>query len=691
MSVRALFIQASSRVKGIPVSLITATNLSKSYGATEVFTGVSFQIPRRARIAIVGANGIGKTTLLRILAGEEKPSAGKLRNARDLAVGYLPQEAGLDAAHTLWDECLQAFADLRDQEMQLAQLEKQLGQPSNSAPLLEHYGHLQAAFEDAGGYSYETRIRQTLAGLGFAESDLGLPLPHLSGGQRTRALLARLLLSDPELLILDEPTNHLDIGAVEWLESCLRSWKGAALIVSHDRYFLDKVVDHIWEMRRAGLETFRGNYTAFVQQRQARREDRARHNASERERLEKELDFVRRNMAGRGSLQAKGRLRRLSRTLRAIEVHGFDGVRGRRWLEVGEADRTMGVEEAGRRLKALRGSDMNMRRMKLTLAPTRRSGDIILKGRGLRVGYPGKRLFSIDELLLRRCECAALIGGNGSGKTTFLRTLLGRLPALAGELVLGASLDIGYFAQAHEDLDPDLTLIEEIERVRPQMLPANIRHHLGRFSFSGDEHFKKVSVLSGGERGRLALAKLALTEANLLLLDEPTNHLDIPSQEILQEMLGGYAGTVLLVSHDRYLIDALATQVWSIDQERARLDVFEGSYGEYKAWLESGAQRAGSGRVVPKPKRAPAPSRTHADPAVRSSKRSQKQRLERIRRVEGRISDLEEKLAMTARQLESPPADLAAAQRLGAAYTRLRGELDEALAEWEKLHGTAPS
>jgi len=300
------------------MSLITATNLAKAYGPDDIFAGVSLSIPRDARIAIVGPNGIGKTTLLRILIAQEEPSHGTVQRARNLRIGYLPQEAVLTGTHTVWEECLRALADLRALERQLAELEAAMSDPQRAAAALERYGPLQAEFERRGGYVYEARIRQTLSGLGFSPEDYHRPIPQLSGGQRTRAVLARLLLSDPDLLVLDEPTNHLDIAAVEWLEGYLNQWQGAALIVSHDRYFLDRVVDHIWEMRKAGLEVYRGNYSAYLQQRRERWELRQQIYEREKARLLNELDYVKRNIAGQRTQQAKGKLRRLSREVEAI-------------------------------------------------------------------------------------------------------------------------------------------------------------------------------------------------------------------------------------------------------------------------------------------------------------------------------------------------------------------------------------
>ncbi len=571
------------------MSLLASADLAKSYGQNDIFSGITLSLPRGARVAIVGPNGIGKTTLLRILVGLEEPTRGTIQRMRGLKVGYLPQEASLTGSNTLWGECLEVLAELQAMEGELAQLEAQMGSSTRAEVSLERYGQLQREFEHRGGYTYETRIRQTLTGLGFDAIDYSRPISQLSGGQRTRAFLARLLLSEPDLLILDEPTNHLDIQAVEWLEGYLSQWTGATLIVSHDRYFLDKVVDHIWEMSSAGIELYRGTYTAYVQQRQERWDLRLQIFESEQGRLLKDLEYVKRNISGQNTLQAKGRLRRLSREVQAIENLGVEAVQSRNWLEISSqteiTTHTLSAAEVEKRIKALRPPTNRPPHLHLNLKASNRSGDLVLRTKALEVGYPdeGKPLFSAPDLLLKRGECAAVIGPNGAGKSTFLKTILNLMPPLAGEVILGASLHVGYFAQAHEGLDPERTLVEEIDTVAPNLLLAQVRDYLARFLFTGEEVFKKVKVLSGGERGRLALAKLSLTQANLLLLDEPTNHLDIPSQEILQEVLADYQGTILLVSHDRYLIDALATQIWEIDPAQTFLQIFEGDYSQYRA------------------------------------------------------------------------------------------------------------
>jgi ATP-binding cassette subfamily F protein 3 len=669
------------------MSLINGLNLSKSFGPVDIFWRVSFSIPRGARVAIVGPNGIGKTTLIRILVGLDEPSSGSIQRARGLNLGYLPQEAGLYGSHTLWEECLKSVSNLRDMEAELARLEEAMSDPAQAEAILQRYGPLQETFERLGGYTYETRIQQILSGLGFDADDYQRPVSQLSGGQRTRGVLARLLLASPDLLILDEPTNHLDIAAVEWLEGYLSQWEGAVLIVSHDRYFLDRVVDHIWEMRKDGMETYRGNYSAYVQQRQERWDLRQQLFRTEKERLLKDLDYVKRNIAGQGTLQAKGRLRRLSRQVEAIESLGMDAMQGKSWLQISsEADistHIMGVEEVERRIKALRSPSHRPPHLHINLKASQRSGDLVLRTYDVAIGYAdeGKPLFHVPDLVLKRGECAALIGPNGAGKTTFLKTLLGALPPLAGEVLLGASLNIAYFAQAHEDLNPERTLVQEIEAiassVAPGMLLAEVRDYLARFLFTGEEVFKKVSTLSGGERGRLALAKLSLTDANLLLLDEPTNHLDIPSQEILQEVLQDYQGTILLVSHDRYLIDALGTQIWEIEPDEAAMRIFAGTYTQYRAEHEAEknplveARQPGNG------------AHRQQHPARPSSE--ERKRRERLKEVEKQIAALEERLEALSRQLENPPPDPERVQRLGSEYVEVQGEMETLYKEWEKL------
>ncbi|MEN6482001.1 MAG: ABC-F family ATP-binding cassette domain-containing protein, partial [Anaerolineaceae bacterium] len=382
------------------MALLSAVHLSKSYGAEDIFSDISFSIPHHARIGLVGPNGVGKTTLLRLLIHEEEASGGTIQRARGIRVGYLPQEAQLNGAHSLWQECLQVFSALLARQKELTRLEAQMSQPVLAEQTLETYGRLQQEFEHLGGYTFETRIRITLTGLGFQPADLQRPITQLSGGQRTRALLARLLLEEPDLLLLDEPTNHLDIAAVEWLEAYLKDWPGAVLIVSHDRYFLDQVVTTIFEMSPA-MEVYRGNYSAYLTQRSERYTRRLTEYQNQQEFIEKEEDYIRRNIAGQNTRHAQGRRKRLERMLEETRL----------------------------------APPKQSRNIHFRLQAGSRSGDLVLRTHGLVIGYAdeGKPLFEVPDLLLERSEGAALLGPNGAGKTTFLKTILGQIPPYDGE------------------------------------------------------------------------------------------------------------------------------------------------------------------------------------------------------------------------------------------------------------------
>jgi ATP-binding cassette subfamily F protein 3 len=664
------------------MSLITVSNLSKSFGPMDLFAGISFAVPKGSRLALVGPNGCGKTTLLRILVGLDEPSGGTISRAKNLRIGYLPQEAGFEMGGTVWDACLDVFSDLLARQEELARLEAEMAVPQTREPALLRYGHLQQEFDRRGGYTYPTRIKQVLTGLGFSPDDYRLSLDHLSGGQRTRAFLARLLLSDPDLLMLDEPTNHLDIAAVEWLENYLSQWEGAVVIVSHDRYFLDRVANGILEMAFGATEHYPGNYSAYLQTRELRWEHRRDTFEAEKEKLLKDIDYIKRNISGQNVSQAKGKLRRLSRIVQAIEQIGMEAVLNQKWAETsGEviiATSPFGPEEAERRVRALTPPRRTLPRLRLNLRTAPRSGELVLRTSGLKVGYPDRLLFSCPDILLRRGDCGALIGPNGAGKTTFLKTVLGQLAPLEGEVTLGASLKIGYFAQAHEGLDPENTLFQEIDSLMPNWLPGQVRDYLGKYLFSGEEVFKKVSVLSGGERGRLALAKLALQDTNLLLLDEPTNHLDIPSQEVLEAVLDDYGGTILLVTHDRYLIDALGTQIWEIEPDESQLTVFEGSYSLRRQERERLAALHAAEKIKESPLK---PARRSVDPAVKEERR----RVARLQELENKIAALEAELSQIGFRLENPPSDPAKVAALGKEYQRIQQEMDSWLTEWETL------
>jgi ATP-binding cassette, subfamily F, member 3 len=565
--------------------------LSQSFGDFDLFHGISVSIPNDGKVGLVGPNGIGKTSLLLVLAGQAQPSGGQVHVAKSATVGYLPQESSdafAEPTRTVYAEMLTIFDDIRQQEQHLRRLEQEMVQGNASDELLARYSQAQEAFELAGGYDYEVEIKQVLTGLGFDQSDWSMPLAHLSGGQKTRLLLARLLLEKPDLLILDEPTNHLDVSAIEWLEGVLKGWAGALLLVSHDRYFLDRVVNTIWEMGAGGIVTYRGNYSAYVVQREERWRLQEEAYESLMDRLNKEMDYIRRNMAGQRTQMAQGKLSRLAREVEAIHAGGLDvlaKLKSRGWAqvvdEVGLDGRPAAtIAELHQRINQIPAPTRPLT-LKMSIPQADRSGDQVLRSQDLVVGYPGTVLFEAEDLQLQRGETAALIGPNGTGKSTLLRTILGEIPPLSGSFKLGASLELAYFSQTHEELNPTFTVLDEFLGHYP-MLNSEARSYLARFLFRGDDVYQQVGSLSGGERSRLALALLLYQGANFLLLDEPTNHLDIPAQEELQAELEVFNGTILMVSHDRYLVDRLATQIWEIVD--GRLHVFPGPYQEFLAW-----------------------------------------------------------------------------------------------------------
>ena len=635
------------------MSIVVGENLGQAYGAQDVFSGVSISIAHGDRVGLVGPNGHGKTTLLKIIAGLEEPGAGTIFRQRGLRIGYLPQDSPPAGEETLYGSVLAVFADLRRRQAELDALARQLSQSGADATLLARYGELQHAFEHAGGYTYETRIAQVLGGLGFQADEYDKPLAHLSGGQRTRALLAKLLLEEPDLLLLDEPTNHLDLSAMEWLEETLLVWKGSVVVVAHDRYFLDKVVTKIWDMADGRLTTYRGNYSAYVRQREERIARQREEWKGQQEQIARTEEFIRRNMAGQRSREAKGRLRRLER-LKETEL-----------IERPREQRTI----------------------RLNLTTNLRSGDLVLRTKGLVVGYqPGDMLFRCPDLELLRGERAALIGPNGAGKTTFLKTILGDIPPLAGHVRLGASIRLGYMAQAQAGLRPEQTVLDSILEIENLPL-AQARSFLGRYLFSGDDVFKAIGILSGGERSRVALARLTLQGANFLLLDEPTNHLDIASQEVLQDVLAEFPGTILLVSHDRYLVRALATQIWLL--EKGELRCYKGGYDFYLA------QRAWE-REAKKEKMPRAASQMVDEERERARRERRERKMQEMRalqaeELENIIIGLEERLAQLEHDLASASvaADVERLRSLSGEYEQLQVKLHHHMEEWATLAGVA--
>lgn len=623
------------------MAILTASNLAMRFGPHDVFSNLNLSIHHGERAAIVGPNGRGKTTLLRILAGRETPTEGEVFRAKGVKIGYLRQEAALlPFEGTLLELADEAFADLKAQAAELARLEKAL---ATDPSLLEKYGQAQAAFELAGGYNYELTISQVLTGLGFDEADYYKSIKHFSSGQQTRAQLARLLLERPDLLLLDEPTNHLDLEAIEWLESYLSSWAGAVVVVSHDRYFLDKVANRVWELSSNNLELYRGNYSHYLQQRAERWARSEKEYKRQQTFVDKEEDFIRRNLAGQRTKQAQGRRKRLERLKRDDLIE--------------------------RRTKD--------KMMRLRLNADLRSGDLVLATHDLAIGYPGGEiLISLSDLEIRRGDCVALLGPNGSGKTAFLKTILKKIPPKAGRIRIGAAVEIGYFAQIQTELNLENSVLDELLLVNHNMQVGDARNHLGRFLFAGDDVFKRVGDLSGGERSRLALAKFALNGANFLALDEPTNHLDIPSQEILEAVLADFNGTILLVSHNRYFVDALATQVWTIEDKT--IVPIEGSYRDYLAYRET--QKLSATDASEKSAKA-------AHQATKAKKQAEDRQARAIAAIEETIAATQAKLAQLTSNIEkaSLRQDVEMLQELGREYQQTEARLAELFDEWMSM------
>jgi ATP-binding cassette subfamily F protein 3 len=629
------------------MSIISAQGLSKSYGAQDVFSDISIAVPKDARVALVGKNGVGKTTLLRLIVGVESPDSGRVHRAKSIKVGYLPQEASYsrskkeDLELTLWESSLRAFKDLVELEKELERLEALLAVANEKEDILGKYGDLQEKFELAGGYSYPHRIRQVLNGFGFTPLEYKKQLKDFSGGERTRAFFARLLLDDPNLLVLDEPTNHLDIRAIEWLEGWLNDWTGAAIIVSHDRYFMDRTVNSVWELSAGGLSTFRGNYSAYLVQRDQQLAYRKTQFEAQQEYIRKEEDYIQRNIAGQNTRQAQGRRKRLQRMLR---------------------DEKIDLPQVSRQVH-------------IDFGKISRSGNIILETNSLKILNPEDQalLFEVPDLVLSRGECVVLMGPNGAGKTTLLKTLASVIDSKAGTYKLGASLKIGYFAQAHEDLDPDLRVIDEVMRIS-DLKEGEARSLLAQFLFTGDDVYKTVGTLSGGERGKLSLLKLILQGANLLLLDEPTNHLDIPSQEVLESALSDFPETIIMISHDRYLIDRLATQLWVADPAEKALIVFRGGYSEYSRLQSQNMP----GKEVPK--------KRDESPSVQPREKKEVS----LDSIEERVASLEEELEEISVELMEARHDYERVRNLSERYAAVEQDLQRHLEVWEQFASTYP-
>ncbi len=525
--------------------LFRLTEVSKSYGAQEVLRAVNWQLNPGERAGLVGCNGAGKTTLLRLIAGAEMPDSGSIERLKGLRLGVLAQQIDFSGATTVIEAALEVFSSLRALEVRMRELEEAMTEASGAKleAVMRDYSQAQHAYEREGGFNYHARAEAVLLGLGFSKQDFGRVAESLSGGEKNRLGLARLLLLEADLLLLDEPTNHLDVEAVEWLEDFLVTYPSAYVIVSHDRFFLDHTVTRIIELEGGRIESYRGNYSAYLIERAERRAQQQRAYKQQQELIARTEEFIRRNIAGQKTKQAKSRRKLLEKLERVASLR----------------------QEKGANFK---------------LQPSAPTGQQVLVLDRLSIGFPTRRLASEISLILRRGERLGILGSNGTGKTTLLRTLLGELPPLAGEVRWGAGVRIGYYDQRLLMVDDRHTVIEELRSLASSSITdGELRSFLGRFLFSGDEVFKPVAALSGGEKGRLALAKLIYSRANVLVLDEPTNHLDVASREALEEALDDYDGTIIAVSHDRYFLDRVATQILFFGDEG--VEHFAGNYTEF--------------------------------------------------------------------------------------------------------------
>ncbi|HHY75066.1 MAG TPA: ABC-F family ATP-binding cassette domain-containing protein [Bacillus bacterium] len=642
--------------------LLQVNQLTKYYGADLILANIKLEVQSKNRIALVGRNGAGKSTLLKIISGQMSYDGGDLIKPKGLSIGYLAQDTGLESSLSIWDEMLTVFQHLRIKEKKLRELESKMGDPDflenpeRYEKLLKEYDELQVAFKDEGGYQYESDIRTVLHGLNFGDFDYTTPIATLSGGQKTRLAMAKLLLTKPELLILDEPTNHLDIETLSWLEQYLQGYPGALLIVSHDRYFLDKVVTEVYELSRTNCRRSPGNYSKYLEESAALYEQELKQFEKQQEEISKLKDFVQRNIA-RASTTKRAQSRR--RQLEKMKVLG----------------RPQGDEKSA----------------SFSFDIEKQSGNDVLMVDGLSVSYPGKEPILKDvSFQLKREESVALVGPNGIGKSTLLKAITKQLEATTGTITYGSNVMIGYYDQQQANLTSNKTVLNELWDEYPLKQEKEIRTVLGNFLFSGDDVLKIVSSLSGGEKARLALANLMMQKANLLILDEPTNHLDLDSKEVLENALIDYPGTILFVSHDRYFINRLATRVIELSTEG--LESYLGDYDYYvnkKAEMEELAQLEMAAR--PESKLQVQTVQPDSDKARyeqdKEQKRKERQLKRRIEEIEQQIEEIETKIAENEELLCDPDVyqDYEKAAELNSENEKYNKQLEALIEEWESL------
>ncbi|WP_232339741.1 ABC-F family ATP-binding cassette domain-containing protein [Bacillus thuringiensis] len=641
--------------------LLQVNGLSKLYGAETILANIKLEVQTKDRIALVGRNGAGKSTLLKIIAGELSHDGGEIIKPKDVSIGYLAQNTGLETSLTIWDEMLTVFTHLQQMETKLRRLEQEMGKEENFSNeaiyerLLADYDQLQLNYKDQGGYQYEADIRSILSGLGFPVETHQTTISTLSGGQKTRLALGKLLLTKPDLLILDEPTNHLDIETLTWLEQYLQGYPGAILIVSHDRYFLDKLVTQVYEISNKESRRFVGNYSKYLDLKSALYEQEMKRYEKQQDEIAKLEDFVQKNIA-RASTTKRAQSRR--KQLDRMEL----------------LTRPLGDSKSA----------------SFHFDIEKQSGNDVLQVKDATIGYDEDPIIENVTMRLTRGDSVALVGPNGIGKSTLLKSIMNKLPLLNGDVSFGSNVSVGYYDQEQANLTSSKRVLNELWDEYPLQPEKEIRTILGNFLFTGDDVLKPVSSLSGGQKARLALAKLMMQKSNLLILDEPTNHLDLNSKEILENALIDYPGTLLFVSHDRYFINRVTTTVVELSTEGAQ--EYLGDYDYYVEKKNEMIERAAFEQLEQQENQAPV-QKTVAQEKLnyleeKERKQLERQRTRKIEELEQNIVNLEEEIATLEDQLCLPEiyADYEKASEITTKKQTLQEQLETCMAEWEELH-----
>ncbi|HGR7316326.1 TPA: ABC-F family ATP-binding cassette domain-containing protein [Streptococcus pneumoniae] len=627
--------------------ILQANKIERSFAGEVLFDNINLQVDERDRIALVGKNGAGKSTLLKILVGEEEPTSGEINKKKDISLSYLAQNSRFESENTIYDEMLHVFNNLRRTERQLRQMELEMGEKSGEDldKLMSDYDRLSENFRQAGGFTYEADIRAILNGFKFDESMWQMKIAELSGGQNTRLALAKMLLEKPNLLVLDEPTNHLDIETIAWLENYLVNYSGALIIVSHDRYFLDKVATITLDLTKHSLDRYVGNYSRFVELKEQKLVTEAKNYEKQQKEIAALEDFVNRNLV------------RASTTKRAQSR--------RKQLEKMER---LDKPEAGKKAA------------NMTFQSEKTSGNVVLTVENTAIGYDGEVLSQPINLDLRKMNAVAIVGPNGIGKSTFIKSIVDQIPFIKGEKRFGANVEVGYYDQTQSKLTPSNTVLDELWNDFKLTPEVEIRNRLGAFLFSGDDVKKSVGMLSGGEKARLLLAKLSMENNNFLILDEPTNHLDIDSKEVLENALIDFDGTLLFVSHDRYFINRVATHVLELSENGSTLYL-----GDYDYYVEKKATAEMSQtEEASTSNQAKEASPVNDYQAQKESQKEVRKLMRQIESLEAEIEELEsQSQAISEQMLETNDADKL--MELQAELDKISHRQEEAMLEWEEL------